>query len=292
MALVVFAVGQRAKSADVNSNFSGLSDGSLDVTSNQLSYFRRKSFLNHVYSGMTMATSANLTTSLASGEAIVNGKFVTISTTSITVSASKDTYVYLKDDGTVSYTGALSVANGAASPTAPTNTDGSVQMLLGKLVSGATAITSVTQTGVDSNNVNFYPTSPISQSWKTYTPTFNNTTLGSGTVSGSYMQIGKTVYFRASFALGAGSAVGSSPNVTFPVTSVAPSSGLIGWCYMVDTGVVGYTGYLQHSNTSVATLIACIASGTYVQASGLTSAIPFAWGNTDVMYVAGVYEAA
>ena len=38
--------------------------------------------------------------------------------------------------------------------------------------------------------------------WQTWTPTYNNLTVGNGTVTCGYKQIGKTVTFRWIFQLG------------------------------------------------------------------------------------------
>lgn len=155
--MIIFSANTKAKSADVDQNFTDLSNGTGDVTANSLATTRKIAMPSFVASGLVLPTSASLSSTLPAGVAVVNGKYLAPTATVITVTASKDTYIYLKDDGTISFTGSQSVANGAAAPTAPTNSDGTNQMLVGMAVSNGTAITSVTQFGSDSLGHIYYP---------------------------------------------------------------------------------------------------------------------------------------
>lgn len=96
-----------------------------------------------VKSGLIIPTSGSLSATMTSGVAYVNGKKLTVSATPLTVSASKDTYIYLKDDGTVIQSN--SVSNNATSPTATTNSDGSTALLVGIVISSGSAITTINQ---------------------------------------------------------------------------------------------------------------------------------------------------
>lgn len=88
------------------------------------------------YTGMLPATSANLTSNISAGTSYVNGYRVATDTTSKTYTASKDTYVYIDQNGAFQY---VEVANGGATPTTPTNS-----LLLAKVVTDTDNITSVT----------------------------------------------------------------------------------------------------------------------------------------------------
>lgn len=104
---------------------------------------QRRNNVNYVVSGGTIATSATLGSTITAMVAYNNGKEQIVGAFPITVVALKDTYIYEKDDGT--YVTTNSVANNAVSPAATTNTDGSTALLVGIVVSSATAITSVNQ---------------------------------------------------------------------------------------------------------------------------------------------------
>ena len=88
------------------------------------------------YTGMLPVTSANLTSNISAGTSYVNGFRVVTGTTSKTYTASKDTYVYIDQNGTFQYE---EVALGAEQPTDPANS-----LILAKVVTDGTAITGVT----------------------------------------------------------------------------------------------------------------------------------------------------
>lgn len=88
------------------------------------------------YTGMLPATSVDLTSDVSAGTSYVKGARVTISATSKTYTASKDTWVYIDSNGTLQY---VAVANDAAQPTTPANS-----LLLAKVVTDGDNITAVT----------------------------------------------------------------------------------------------------------------------------------------------------
>jgi hypothetical protein len=90
--------------------------------------------------------------------AYVNGKKVSPASTPHTYTASKDTYVDLKDDGTYAY---VEVANGATSGmTLTTNSDGSNALRIAAVVTSGSAVTAVTQSLFDNLGNRVYNTSP------------------------------------------------------------------------------------------------------------------------------------
>jgi hypothetical protein len=104
---------------------------------------QRRNFTNYVVSGFVIPTSGTLSATIASGIAYVNGKETVVSAFPKTFTASKDTYVDLKDDGTYAF---VEVANGATSGmTLTTNTDGSNALRIGKAVTSGAAVTTITQ---------------------------------------------------------------------------------------------------------------------------------------------------
>jgi len=111
-------------------------------------------FANYVHSGLTIPTSASLTTTAAAGVIYFNGNKVAVATDSgHTYAASSDTYVDVSGTGTFTYSG---VANGAG---APALTASSIR--IAKVVTSGTAVTGVTQSGQDSLGNFIYPPSPL-----------------------------------------------------------------------------------------------------------------------------------
>ncbi len=91
---------------------------------------------NFTYTGHLPATSANLTSDISAGTSYVNGYRNVTSATSTTYTASKDTWVYIDQNGVFQY---VEVAVGAAQPTTPTNS-----LLLAQVTTSGAAITTVT----------------------------------------------------------------------------------------------------------------------------------------------------
>jgi hypothetical protein len=123
--------------------------------------------------------------------------------------------------------------------------------------------------------------------WTSWTPTFSNFTIGSGTVSGRYTQIGKTVIFTLEVTLSS-STMGSIPTFTLPVTSrTYKTSFMVGSGQIEDVSVAGYPLIAKWNSTTVARLL----YRTTVDAN-ITSSAPMSWGNTDNFSLTGTYEAA
>lgn len=132
--------------------------------------------------------------------------------------------------------------------------------------------------------------------WQSWVPTWTNITVGNGTVTAKYTQIGKTVMGRLVFEFGSTSAVSGSSSFTLPVTSVALESGgndqPIGQTYFRDTGTTVFTGVLTLENTTKALIRVGTAGGTYVSSTTTSSSVPMTWATTDQLSVTFLYEAA
>lgn len=142
--------------------------------------------------------------------------------------------------------------------------------------------------------------SAISWAWQDWTPTLANLTLGNGTRTSRYIQIGKNVYYRFIFTLGTTSAVGSIPTFTLPVTprtfgGSGSGSLPIGIAHYEDNAVNSFEGmvYLAAASpTTTATLVVNNAAGAYVSAANLSATVPHTWGTGDEIRASGMYEAA
>jgi hypothetical protein len=124
-----------------------------------------------------------------------------------------------------------------------------------------------------------------------YTPTITGFTQGNGTVAGRYTQIGKWVWFEATFTFGTTSAAATAaPTCSLPVTaSATATSTSLTHGLFVDTGVNTYR--------AIGSLVSTTTCGAYINGtSGLytncTTTTPFTWGSTDVVCWTGIYAAA
>lgn len=135
----------------------------------------------------------------------------------------------------------------------------------------------------------------IGAAWQSWTPSFTNFTLGNGTVTAKYKQIGKLIHFYINVTLGSTSSMGAAPKFTLPVTissdyrSTGPrlTNALITDNGTADYGAVGLMG--SDSKMEVAVLN---ASGTYITHTQVNSTTPMTWVSGDYFQVEGTYEAA
>lgn len=143
MAKTTFSPNTIAKSQEVNDNFEGAYDGTLDYDNNRLELTRQDALQNFVVSGLTIATSATLASTILAGSAYVsNGTYrklvQKLTATAKTFTASKDTYVDMDASGNFYY---VEVANGATA--GMTLTANCIRIAC--VVTSATAITKVYQ---------------------------------------------------------------------------------------------------------------------------------------------------
>ena len=124
-----------------------------------------------------------------------------------------------------------------------------------------------------------------------WTPTWNNLTVGNGTTIAEYQRIGNLVFCYIQFTLGSTSAVTGDVYFSLPVgTTKRPY--FTGNAYYVDTGTTqfggctelfGANGYFRLSGTG----------GTYINPTvSLNTTVPHVWANTDIMQAYFYYEVA
>jgi hypothetical protein len=124
--------------------------------------------------------------------------------------------------------------------------------------------------------------------WTAYTPTLTNITLGNGTLSAAYAQIGKTVAVRFILTLGSTSSVSGTISVSNPVTGTSTHTGT---CYMNDATGGIYNGTVIVASTTF-TMRAHNSSATYSTLTAFSNTIPVAPAVNDQYVATFVYEAA
>lgn len=127
-----------------------------------------------------------------------------------------------------------------------------------------------------------------------FTPSWTNITIGSGTSTGFYTRVGKLIMFRAQFVFGSGSSMGAA-TLALPVTAIrAPLASQIS-VTILDSGTAAYWGVVDPaslSTTSAGALGAANSASTYVSISFLSSTVPMTWATNDQLNVSGWYMAA
>jgi hypothetical protein len=138
--------------------------------------------------------------------------------------------------------------------------------------------------------------------WTSYTPTWTalstNPTLGNGTITGKYIQLGKTVLFRVHITFGSTTTAGSGNwSLTLPTNHNHPDYSPIGDMVAGDTGGPDFT--VGTAMTTVSALgggvnkfVCYYQTSGGVNANPIASGNPFAWGTNDIFSVTGTYEAA
>lgn len=127
--------------------------------------------------------------------------------------------------------------------------------------------------------------------WQSYTPTWTasttNPSIGDGTLSGRYIQIGKLVYCQFTMRAGSTTTFGSGIwRFSYPVAPNATNANLyqVGSVFATDINVGSYYGITQYSGATY--------MGLHVNNVWVSATAPFTWANGDVLEVNVIYEAA
>lgn len=126
--------------------------------------------------------------------------------------------------------------------------------------------------------------------WTTYTASPSSITVGNGTVTARYQQIGKLVNFYIKFTLGSTSTIGAS-NAGFSLPVANNNNGAIINTWLQDASGFNYLGLGEIFSSVIyfRTLETNASYGTFVT---VTSTVPFTWTTSDSITVTGSYEAS
>lgn len=124
--------------------------------------------------------------------------------------------------------------------------------------------------------------------WTAYTPTLTNWTLGNGTLTGSYIQVGKTVWGKVFYTVGSTDTKSGNLVISLPVTKVADdgTETPFGAGIAYDVSVPARsTVEVVHSTTSRMLF--------WTPTSGIAAAsVPWTWATGDKLNAHFMYEAA
>jgi hypothetical protein len=139
------------------------------------------------------------------------------------------------------------------------------------------------------------PLTGIQAAWTAWTPTFSSgLTVGNGTLTGSYLQVGKKVTCRMSFTFGSTSAV-TAPRLQFPVainSTYAVNHALAGSAFFFDTSATGRFAGLPMVNDTTTSSVGAIYFLNVASGGGVAAAVPMTWATGDLLTCSFVYEAA
>ena len=154
----------------------------------------------------------------------------------------------------------------------------------------------ITLTPKGTGKVTIADSTNLGGAWQTWTPTLTNMTLGNGTVTAKYIQIGKTVFFRFAFVFGSTSTMGSIPRFSLPVTAASHAGSLgsilLGTANAYDNATNNFDCVAVLNSTTDAIIRVIQASGTNSLQANITSTNPMTWTTSDELHVIGQYEAA
>lgn len=128
-----------------------------------------------------------------------------------------------------------------------------------------------------------------------FTPSWTNITQGSATNTGTYQIRDRKVDVKTQWIFGAGSAMGTVPVLTLPMTSVSYGSAnvhLLGVASFVDSGTGTAYGVVDWATITTVFPAVSNVSGTYQTLTSPTSSIPMIWAAPDQLNTIFSYEPA
>jgi len=129
--------------------------------------------------------------------------------------------------------------------------------------------------------------------WQSYTPTWTaattNPSIGNGTLSGKYVQIGKTIICNIYLAPGSTTTFGSGNwSFSLPKTIASSVVGFVGNWVAGDVGTNTFSGQII-GNGGSNKIDLFVRDGISIN---LSSTLPHTWAGGDVLYISITYEIA
>lgn len=132
---------------------------------------------------------------------------------------------------------------------------------------------------------------------QSYTPVWGNVTLGTGPTNiGSFMRLGRLIFWRAKLILGTGGTLTGLASVTIPVNMASEEAAgvKIGFGSVTYGDATGGTfpGLLISTGVGAYTLRVIQTDALDAFQNGTSATRPFAWTTADQIQISGIYEAA
>jgi hypothetical protein len=159
--------------------------------------------------------------------------------------------------------------------------------------SGSAVVTNLDADKLDGSEGSSYVHKTNDCVWSSWTPTLTNMSIGNGTMTSKYLQLGKLVFFNTLIVFGTTTSVTGDIEISLPVTAVAPGQMPIGHALLYDDSTA--TPYMAQP-TLVATtrfrVLSVVTSGATATTTDTTALVPFTWATSDQIRVYGFFEAA
>lgn len=120
--------------------------------------------------------------------------------------------------------------------------------------------------------------------WQAWTPTLENATVGNGSLSGAFRQIGRTVHYRAQLTLGSTSTLTAGLLIVGVPRPFVSSAQLLGTGVATDAST-GAARMIMARPWGAATAGIYLADGTAVSTGS-----PWTWAAGDSVHWSGTYE--
>ncbi len=135
---------------------------------------------------------------------------------------------------------------------------------------------------------------PFDPPWEIWVPTYNNFTIGNGTVTARF-QRGELIVAQWRLLFGSTTTIdGTNPDISLPVTAKAggfdmpaPGTGVL----VEDGGGTRFGAAYLVTTTTMALFSEEILGGD-LQAASISATLPFTWGTLDVYALTVIYEPA
>jgi hypothetical protein len=128
--------------------------------------------------------------------------------------------------------------------------------------------------------------------YTSWTPTLTNLTLGNGTMTGKYVQIGKFVHATLSLTWGSTTSSSGAWEFSSPVTMATPNNTYIGTARLLDAGVQNYPGMVLILTSTKLIAFSQYVGNTYAEAANIATTSPFTWTTGDNLSFSITFEAA
>ena len=138
------------------------------------------------------------------------------------------------------------------------------------------------------------PASSDSLAWNTYSPTWtaasSNPSIGNGTITGRYKQIGKTVFVNVKISMGTTTTFGSGNwRISLPVNAFETYSVILPTTFL-SNGNAWYQGLSYTEYDGNTSYVVSVWDKGATGSAAVSSTIPFSWTSTDALTFCGSYE--